>query len=211
MTSKCIPILAQILCPSVSSTLLHHSLQVHLQTHSITASKSISTHAQSQLLIVSATSDIRGLQVHSIMALQWIFKHVQPLYRSLCPFCHNHSLHVCNIMVQLQPGNVSTTRSGYVIEDRHQTHLMTAFISKKPSFHQKQPGGRDSSDGSDGTSHPLFENYILPVAQATCSLANRLVLPCNLSAVMYTHCQNDICVITWQGLQWCCIDLHNAW
>jgi len=42
-----------------------------------------------------------------------------------------------------------------------------ACISNNPSFRLKHPGVPDSSDGSDGTSYPVTENYTLPVAQAT--------------------------------------------
>ena len=44
-------------------------------------------------------------------------------------------------------------------------HIMI-YISKNPSFRLKHPGVPDGSDGSDGTSYPLTENYTLPVAQA---------------------------------------------
>jgi hypothetical protein len=40
-------------------------------------------------------------------------------------------------------------------------------ISNNPGFRLKHPGVLDGSDGSDGTSYPLTENYTLPVAQAT--------------------------------------------
>jgi len=40
-------------------------------------------------------------------------------------------------------------------------------ISNNSSFRQKHPGFPDGSDGSEGTSYPLTENYTLPVAQAT--------------------------------------------
>jgi hypothetical protein len=40
-------------------------------------------------------------------------------------------------------------------------------ITNNSGFRQKQPGVPDGSDGSDGTSYPLMENYPLPVAQAT--------------------------------------------
>jgi hypothetical protein len=41
------------------------------------------------------------------------------------------------------------------------------IISNNPSFRLKHPGVPDGSDGSDGTSYPLTENYTLPIAQAT--------------------------------------------
>jgi len=37
-------------------------------------------------------------------------------------------------------------------------------ISNNSSVRQKHPGVPDGSDGSDGTSYPLTENYTLPVA-----------------------------------------------
>jgi len=40
-------------------------------------------------------------------------------------------------------------------------------ISNDYSFRQKHPCVPDGSDGSDGTSYPLMENFTLPVAQAT--------------------------------------------
>jgi len=40
-------------------------------------------------------------------------------------------------------------------------------ISNDPNFHLKHPGVPDGSDGSDGTSCALMENYTLRVAQAT--------------------------------------------
>ena len=38
------------------------------------------------------------------------------------------------------------------------------YISNNPGFRLKHPGVPDGSDGSDGTSYPLTENYTLPVA-----------------------------------------------
>jgi hypothetical protein len=43
----------------------------------------------------------------------------------------------------------------------------TSIISNNTSFRLKHPGVLDGSDGSDGTTHPLTENYTLPVTQAT--------------------------------------------
>jgi hypothetical protein len=39
-------------------------------------------------------------------------------------------------------------------------------MSNNPGFRLKHPGDPDGSDGSDGTSYPLTENYTLPVSQA---------------------------------------------
>jgi len=65
-----------------------------------------------------------------------------------------------------------------------------AYISNDPSFRQKHPGVPDGSDGSDGTSYPLTENYTLPVAQATGRVAH---IPPLLFCDVYAH-QNDTCV-----------------
>jgi len=40
-----------------------------------------------------------------------------------------------------------------------------SYISNNSSFRQKHPGVPDGSDGIDGTSYPLTENYTLTVAQ----------------------------------------------
>jgi len=50
-------------------------------------------------------------------------------------------------------------------------HCSSANISNNRSFRLKHPGVPDGSDGSDGTSYPLTENYTLPVAQATGRIA----------------------------------------
>jgi len=60
----------------------------------------------------------------------------------------------------------------------------SSCISNDPSFRQKHPGVPDGSDGSDGTSYPLTENYTLPVALQT------YLLYC---VVTYKHHQNDTC------------------
>jgi hypothetical protein len=53
----------------------------------------------------------------------------------------------------------------------HQDMAISSYtmynISNNPGFRLKHPGVPDGSDGSDGTSYPLTENYTLPVAQAT--------------------------------------------
>ena len=41
------------------------------------------------------------------------------------------------------------------------------YIRNDCSFHQKHLGVPDGSDGSDGTSNSLLENYTYPVVQAT--------------------------------------------
>jgi hypothetical protein len=44
--------------------------------------------------------------------------------------------------------------------------IIVRGISNNSTFRQKHPGVPDGSDGSDGTSYPLTEDYMLPVAQA---------------------------------------------
>jgi len=63
------------------------------------------------------------------------------------------------------------------------------------NFRQKNPGVLDGSDGSDGTSYPLTENYTLPVAQATGRVA--YVLLCFV--VKFTRHQKDPCVTLFAG------------
>ena len=68
-------------------------------------------------------------------------------------------------------------------------------ISNNSNFRQKHPGVPDCSDGSDGTSYPLTENYTLPVAQATGRVAYLLLY----FVVTFTHHQKDTCVTLFAG------------
>jgi len=68
--------------------------------------------------------------------------------------------------------------------------IATTSISNDPSFRQKLPGVPDGSDGSDGTSYPLTENYTLPVAQVTRCIAD---IPPLLFGDVYAQL-NDTCV-----------------
>jgi hypothetical protein len=67
------------------------------------------------------------------------------------------------------------------------THL---DISNYFSIRQKHPGVPDGSDGSDGTSYSLTENYTLLVAQEMGRRASVL----HYFVVMFTHDQMDTCV-----------------
>jgi hypothetical protein len=69
------------------------------------------------------------------------------------------------------------------------------YISNNPGFRLKHPGVPDGSDGSDGTSYPLAENYTLPVAQAMV----RVAYSPPLLRARYTHHQNDTCVTLYAG------------
>jgi len=68
-------------------------------------------------------------------------------------------------------------------------------ISNNSKFRQKHTGVPDGSDGSDGTSYPLTENYTLPVAQATGRVAYVLLY----FAVTFTLHQKDTCVTLFAG------------
>ena len=72
-------------------------------------------------------------------------------------------------------------------------------ISNNSSFRQKHPGVRDGSDGSDGTSYPLTENYMVPVAQATGpSLLDRCTgLQVHLGALGST---SNHCRVVWKNI-----------
>jgi len=61
------------------------------------------------------------------------------------------------------------------------------------------PGVPDGSDGSDGTSYPLTENYMLPIALATGGVAYLPPLLCAGNVVTYTHHQNDTCGTLFAG------------
>ena len=65
---------------------------------------------------------------------------------------------------------------------------MVKCISNNSSFRQKHPGVLDGSDGSDGTSYPVTENYALPVAYVLLYFV-----------VTFTHHQNDTCVTLFAG------------
>jgi len=73
--------------------------------------------------------------------------------------------------------------------------LPAYHISNNPSLRLKHPGVPDDSDGSDGTSNPLTENYTLPVTQAT----GRIPYSPPLLCARYTHHQNDTCVTLFAG------------
>jgi len=68
-------------------------------------------------------------------------------------------------------------------------------ISNYSSFCQKHPGVPDGSDGSDGTSYPLTENYTVPAALAMGRVAYVLIY----FVVTFTHHQKDTCVTLFAG------------
>jgi len=73
--------------------------------------------------------------------------------------------------------------------------VLPTTINNNASFRLKHPGVPNGSDGSDGISYPLTENYMLPVAQATGRVAYLPPLLC----AWYTHHQNGTCVTLLAG------------
>jgi len=71
----------------------------------------------------------------------------------------------------------------------------SSYISNNSSFRQKHLGVLDGSDGSDRTSYPLTEHYMLPVVQATGRVAYILLY----FVVTFTHHQKDRCVTLFAG------------
>ena len=64
------------------------------------------------------------------------------------------------------------------------------------SFRWKHPGVPAGSDGSDGTSYPLTENYMLPVALATGHVAYVPRLP---RGEVYAPSEGQVCYTLRRG------------
>jgi len=69
-------------------------------------------------------------------------------------------------------------------------------ISNDPNLHLKHPGVPDGSDGSDGTSYALTENFTLPVARATGRIA---YVPPLLSGDVYASSERHVCYTLRRG------------
>jgi len=69
-------------------------------------------------------------------------------------------------------------------------------ISTDPNFHLKHPGVPDGSDGSDGTSYALTENYTLHVALATGRVA---YVPPLLCGDVYASTERHVCYTLRRG------------
>jgi len=85
---------------------------------------------------------------------------------------HNTALLTANSVAESYNSSISWKYGCFLTGIPHSEILIhplsaTTNISNNPSFRLKHPGVPDGSDGSDGTSYPLTENYTLPVAQAT--------------------------------------------
>jgi len=69
-------------------------------------------------------------------------------------------------------------------------------ISNDPNFRLKHPGVPDGSDGSDRTSFALMENFTLPVAWATGSVAH---IPPSLCVDVYVSSERHVCYTVRMG------------
>jgi len=85
-------------------------------------------------------------------------------------------------------------------------HVQTRFhwhtgviISNNSSFHQEYWGILVGSDGSEWTSYPRTQNYLLPVAKVMGHVAYFFPILCIRNAVMYTLLYNNTCatLCTW--------------
>ena len=70
------------------------------------------------------------------------------------------------------------------------------LISNDYSLCLKDPCVPDDSDGSDGTSYPVMENYTLPVAQATGRVA---FIPHPICGDVYASSERHVCYILCRG------------
>jgi len=69
-------------------------------------------------------------------------------------------------------------------------------MSNDPKFRLKNPGVPDGSEGPDGTSYALTENYTLPVAQATGRVA---YVPPLLCGDVYASSERHVCYTLRRG------------
>jgi len=69
-------------------------------------------------------------------------------------------------------------------------------ISNNPNVHLKYPGVPDGSDGSDGTSYALTENYTLPVTQVMGCVA---YVPPLLCGDGYASSERHVCYTLHRG------------
>jgi hypothetical protein len=91
-------------------------------------------------------------------------------------------------------------RKSHLLDESWYVH--SVYISTNFSFGYKDPGVPDDSEGFDGTSCTLTENYSLPVAPATGHIAYIPHVPCARNVVTFTHHQNDTCItlFTWAAV-----------
>jgi len=82
------------------------------------------------------------------------------------------------------------------VEIAENRKILGSIITNDPNFRLKHPGVPDGSDGSDGTSYALTENYTLPVAQATGRVAYVPPLPCG---DVYASSERHVCYTLCRG------------
>jgi hypothetical protein len=78
----------------------------------------------------------------------------------------------------------------YGIEVNCLSTTISTYIGNNPSLHLHHPGVSKGSDGSDGTSYHLKDNYTLLGTEATFRIASLPPLLCT----WFTQHQNDTCV-----------------
>jgi len=136
MASKCISNLAQFQPPSVSPNSLNYSLQMPLQTSSITASKvhtimvfqvQISKLTRSWPPSICQNSLDYGLQVRTIMPCKCIFTLTRPRSRSASPYSLDHGLEVylqiCSITTSKYIPKLAPSRPERVSLNSHDRHF----------------------------------------------------------------------------------------
>jgi len=82
------------------------------------------------------------------------------------------------------------------VTTRHISQCQLMKISNDPNFRLKHLGVPHGSDGSDGTSYALTENYTLPVALATCRAA---YVPPSLCGDVYASSERHVCYTLRRG------------
>jgi len=90
----------------------------------------------------------------------------------------------------------AVTTNARTFSHNNYTQSVIFIISNNPSVCHKHLGVPDASDGSDRTSYPLTENYMLPVAEVMGRIAYLPSLLCARNMVTYTHHQHH----TWVRL-----------
>jgi len=76
-----------------------------------------------------------------------------------------------NIPRMISTDVIISATATYLLPPTYRGLAPATYISNNSSFHRKHPGVPNGSDGSDGTSYSLMENYTLSVARAMESVA----------------------------------------
>jgi len=96
---------------------------------------------------------------------------------------------------------------GKVVEKVAANAIAEECISNDPNFCLKHPGVPDGSDGSDGTSYALTENYTLCVAQATGRVA---YVPSLLCGDVYASSERHVCYTLHRGCSYAEADFQKS-